>query len=250
MTTKKYKKITIFLLLILFIQLTSTIYSNDKPAKKNIKLHIQYQNDNSYTHFEKFGLKYDKSNNILYYKNRKVRYFVDQNKAGINTSYLSSDKKGTVDIYAEYRNDNGKNKLSGIKKFSKLEYKLRSAKLEAEQKMDPDFSKDTFRFFKHEIPDSLKLWIKECDEDGKDFYTYAQNGRYYIYCIGNADLDFHIDAQGQDSAQLNVVNKRTHYDKDSYILISLPAYKKLSITYNIDPQNKIFEYKELYLNQK
>jgi len=188
-----------------------------------------------YSLYEPYGLTYNTETDKLYYDGQIVRYFVDEfsNGHGYN-AYYDYDPDGTIDLYAVRENDGENGILTGIEIYSQKDFSLRTTQIEAEQNTEPDYS-EAYKMTIDEAPESLLLWISQCETSVHDgIFVAEQNGRYYVYCHTAGGYDFEIIPHGNEA-------KLTIYDTDDsgtgYALISVPYYEGLSIEYNDDTKN-------------
>lgn len=185
----------------------------------------------SYGIYETYGLTYNPNKNKLYYKGQTVRYFIDKynNGQGVVTLW-DCDFTGTIDLYA-VRSDTGpQGELMGIEAYSQKEFDLRTEEIKARQNENPDYAITAFRFTKEESPESLKLWIRECERDVFDFYTTEQNGRYYIFVRGETEFAYQVTSSG-NTANMDIVGI-TSIQGSGYALFSVPLYEKFTVSYN------------------
>lgn len=188
-----------------------------------------------YSLYEPYGLIYNSETDKLYYKGQTVRCFVDQflNGRGYN-AYYDFDPDGTIDLHTVRENDGENGVLTGIEAYSQTDFDLRTAQIKAGQNAEPDYS-EAYKMTIEEAPESLLLWISQCEMSVHDgIFVAEQNGRYYVYCRTAGGYDFEIIPDGSEA-------KLTIHDTDDsgtgYALISVPCYEGLSIEYNDDIQN-------------
>lgn len=103
-----------------------------------------------YSEYEAFGLNYDRNRDVLIYKGKTVRYFLDIRSSngkdlssgefeGVMNSIIN-DENGEVDLYTvrnfDKLNTNGEGKLTKIKAYSQSEFDQRTAEWSVQQNYD------------------------------------------------------------------------------------------------------------------
>jgi len=207
-------------------QQVKTNQQADKQTEQGIK--------NQYAIYEQYGLTYNENDDRIYYKDQIVRYFIDRynNGQGILNMW-AYDFDGTVDLYAVRNNVGLQGELVGIEAYKQEDFNLRTKEIEAEKNNIPDYNIKTFRFRKNEAPDSLQLWIRQCEDDVFDFCATQQNGRYYIYVRGETEFGFSVTVDGDEaSMEISQISRRDGAKGDGYALFSVPLYKGFTVTYN------------------
>ncbi|WP_143319752.1 M56 family metallopeptidase [Clostridium sp. HBUAS56010] len=186
---------------------------------------------NQYAIYEPYGLTYRENEDKLYYKDQIVRYFIDKynNGPGILNMW-AYDLDGTIDLHTTRNNVGLQGILTGIEAYSQEDFNLRTKEIEAEKNNIPNYDVLTFRFRKSEAPDSLQLWIKDCESNIFDFATTEQNGRYYIYVRGETEFNFGVKVDG-DKAVMEI-SHINGVKGEGYALFSAPLYKQFTVTYN------------------
>lgn len=184
-----------------------------------------------YAIYEQYGLTYRANEDKLYYKDQIVRYFIDKYNNGQGVLNMwGYDLDGTIDLHTIRNNVGLQGELIGIEAFSQKDFNLRTKEIEAEKNNIPNYDVLTFRFRKSEAPESLQLWIKQCEDDVFDFSTTEQNGRYYIYVRGETEFNFGVKVDG-DKANMEI-SPVNGVKGEGYALFSAPLYKQFTVTYN------------------
>lgn len=200
----------------------------DKPTDQNLK--------NQYALYEKYGLTYHSNKDKLYYKDQIVRYFIDKYNNGQGVLNMwAYDFGGTIDLYAVRNNVGLQGELISIEAYSQEDYDLRTKEIEAEKNVIPNYDVLTFRFTKEEAPDSLKLWIRECEDDVFDFNTTEQNGRYYIYVRGETEFSFGVKVDSDEASMQ--ISQIDGVSGEGYALFSVPLYERFSVSYDGTTKN-------------
>jgi hypothetical protein len=224
----------IFLTMLIFSK--GTVYSSGAKESDLEPVTISdalanIQEGNRYSVYKQFGLIYNADNNKMYYKNQIVRYFIDRinNGHGIVTMW-AYDFDGTIDLYAVRSNTGLYGELIGIEIYSQEDFNLRTLEINAQKNNKPDYNVLTFRLKKEEAPESLQLWIRQCEVDVFDFTVTQQNGRYYIYVRDNTEFGFTINVSGVEANM--EIHRIDRAKNDGYALFSVPLYQKFVVSYN------------------
>lgn len=191
--------------------------------------------------YKKYGIV--EKNNTFYYKNKRIRIFVDI-RADQSFVIFNYDKKGTVNIEITR---NKKGKISNVKSLSKkdadkylmdidlkgtVDVRLTSGKRGAIKTLAKTKKNGEYTNIKRcgldDVPDDVQTIIKkQCT--GNNWYVIKTNNKKYVY-YNNLPRDYAFNISGKN---LNVRDIGRH--TGIYVLLSLGNGFNFTLSYNAKP---------------
>jgi hypothetical protein len=159
-------------------------------------------------------------------------------KAGIYYFYFcpkkANDKDGTMEFrfdVAIHKKKAGSNTKTEINTVNNTVARQRNIVKQKSIKKDYDSVK-TYRLKIADAPVKIQKWVKKCNSSNK-IYFIKYKKRYFVYTNviedGN-DFEFHIKVKGNNKIANLTIKPDKKMSGDGYALLSVPKYKKLTIT--------------------
>lgn len=170
--------------------------------------------------------KIDKKDGVYYYKNERVRIFMDvrENNSFVNFNY---DALGTVDLRL-VRGHNGD--IAKIEYLSPTEAEEIRADLDIAHSSLIEEAEDVSRLSKDMVPEKVLNVINSCDAE--TWYVVVENDYQYIYYNGVPHNYTWQPELRQDSATIQIFDMGK--SAGTYVLLKVPANLKLTVYYNAE----------------